>query len=47
MRGYAKDCLLSERAEGSRYFNKDFIEEMVLKHKSNEQNYLRYIYLLI
>jgi asparagine synthase (glutamine-hydrolysing) len=47
MREYVKDCLLSEQSAVGRYFNKDFIEEIVLKHESNEQNYLRHIYLLI
>jgi asparagine synthase (glutamine-hydrolysing) len=47
MHEYVKSALLSEKSAVNRYFNKEFIKEMVLKHKCKEQNYLRHIYLLL
>lgn len=47
MREFVKSCLLDERSAVAKYFNREFIEEMVCKHESGEQNYLRHIYLLI
>jgi len=47
MRYYVTECLLSERAAVNRYFQRDFIQEIVAKHESHRQNYLRHIYLLI
>ncbi len=47
MRRYAGDCLLSETANVNRYFNKEYIREILAQHESGRQNYLRHIYLLI
>ena len=47
MRDFVNSCVLSEQSAVNKCFNKEFIEEMVLKHESKEQNYLRHINLLI
>lgn len=47
MREYVRCALLSEHSAVGQYFNKEFIKQMVLKHESAEQDYLRHIYLLI
>lgn len=47
MRPFVNDCVLSERAEVNRYFNRDFIREMLEKHEQNQAEHLRHIYLLL
>lgn len=47
MREYVNAILLSKQSAVSRYFNEEFIRELMFKHESNEQHYLRHIYLLI
>jgi len=41
------DCLLSEGAAIRKYFDQEYIRELLSAHESNRQNYLRQIYLLI
>jgi asparagine synthase (glutamine-hydrolysing) len=47
MRFYVTECLLSDHAAVNRYFERNYIKEIVAKHEANRQNYLRHIYLLI
>jgi asparagine synthase (glutamine-hydrolysing) len=47
MRGYVDDCLMSEKARVKRYFNADYIRELVHKHQIGDESYLRHIYLLM
>jgi asparagine synthase (glutamine-hydrolysing) len=47
MRQYVRECLLSDQAAVKRYFNRDYIEEILRQHEANRQDYLRHIYLLI
>ena len=47
MRDFVRFCLLSDESAVGKYFNRDYIKELVMKHEANEQNYLRHLYLLI
>jgi asparagine synthase (glutamine-hydrolysing) len=47
MRPYVDDCLLSDSAAVSQYFERDFIQKTLAEHQSNRHEYLRQIYLLI
>jgi asparagine synthase (glutamine-hydrolysing) len=47
MRSFIGDCLLSESAAVNRYFNRDFIRELVEKHESGQGQHMRHIYLLL
>jgi asparagine synthase (glutamine-hydrolysing) len=47
MRSFVNDCLLSEKAAVNRYFNPDFIREMLKQHEQNRAQHLRHIYLLL
>ena len=47
MRFYVTECLLSDRAAVNRYFERNYIREIVAQHEAHHQNYLRHIYLLI
>lgn len=47
MRRYVNDCLLSEKSAVCRYFDREFIRQLVADHESGRQHYLRHIYLLI
>lgn len=47
MRQYVGDCLLTERSAVKRYFNVDYIRELVAAHESGRQNHLRHLYLLL
>ncbi len=47
MRNYVAECLLSPGAAVHRYFNQNFIREMIAAHDAHRQDYLRHIYLLI
>lgn len=44
---YVDDCLLDENAAVNRYFNKDYIKEIVARHQIDGYNFKRQIYLLI
>jgi asparagine synthase (glutamine-hydrolysing) len=47
MRRYISDCLLSETSAVNKYFNKNYIAQMVAEHQAGRQEHLRHIYLLI
>lgn len=47
MRRYVRDCLFSKRAAVGKYFNRDYMEEIVSNHEANRQDFWRHIYLLI
>lgn len=47
MRKYLGECLLSEHAAVNKYFNRDYIQEIVSQHETQQRDYLRHIYLLI
>lgn len=47
MRSFVRDCLLADRAAVNRYFNADFIRELIERHEQNQAQYLRHIYLLV
>jgi asparagine synthase (glutamine-hydrolysing) len=47
MRFYVTECLLNDRAAVNRYFERNYIKEIVAQHEAKNQNYLRHIYLLI
>lgn len=47
LRGYVGDCLLSENAAVHRYFDRNYIQELVRQHEENRQDYMRHLYLLI
>jgi asparagine synthase (glutamine-hydrolysing) len=47
MSRYVSDSLLSERSAVNRYFDRDYIRQIVADHEAGRQNYLRHIYLLI
>jgi len=44
---YVGDCLLSEHAAVGKYFDREYIRQIVSDHKANRRDYLRHIYLLI
>lgn len=47
MRTFVSDCLLSENAAVTRYFDRSYIRELIADHEAGRQNHLRHIYLLI
>lgn len=47
MRFYVNESLLSERSAVGRYFDREYIRQLVTQHESHRQNYLRHVYLLI
>ena len=47
MKSFAKDCLLGEGSAVGRYFERDYIRELLAQHESGVRNHLRHIYLLI
>jgi asparagine synthase (glutamine-hydrolysing) len=47
MRRYVDDCLMTDGAAVKRYFNSDYIRELVRKHEEGKESYWRHIYLLI
>ncbi len=47
MKSFAKDCLLGESSAVGRYFDRDYIRELLAQHESGVRNHLRHIYLLI
>ena len=44
---FVKELLLSGDAAVNKYFDRKYIEYIVAEHQSNNQNYLRHLYLLI
>ena len=47
MRQYIGECLFNKRAALHRYFDEEYIREIVAKHQANQQQYWRHIYLLV
>ena len=47
MRQYIGECLFNKRAALHRYFDEEYIKEIVAKHQANQQQYWRHIYLLV
>jgi len=47
MQRFVADCLLNPHAAVHRYFDQEYIREIVADHQAGRQNYLRHIYLLI
>jgi asparagine synthase (glutamine-hydrolysing) len=47
MRRYVNDCLLSEKSAVCRYFDREYIRQLLADHEAGRQHYLRHIYLLI
>jgi asparagine synthase (glutamine-hydrolysing) len=47
MKSFAKDCLLGDGSAVGRYFDRDYIHELLAQHESGARNHLRHIYLLI
>jgi asparagine synthase (glutamine-hydrolysing) len=47
MKRYVNECLLSERSAVRRYFDQNYIRELVQDHQAGRQNYLRHLYLLM
>lgn len=47
MRTYIDDCLLSKDAAIGQYFNKQYVEQLVMLHEQGREDYMRHIYLLI
>jgi|SRR5581483_6811725 len=47
MQQYVKDCLLTEKSAVSQYFDRKYIESLVVQHQRGEREHLRHIYLLI
>jgi asparagine synthase (glutamine-hydrolysing) len=44
---YVRERLLSDGAAVQQYFNRDYIQSLLWKHESGQQEYQRHIYLLI
>jgi len=47
MKSFVSDCLLSDSSLSARYFDKQYIHDLVADHEAGRQNYLRHIYLLV
>lgn len=47
MRSYIDECLLSENSAVNKYFNREYIKEIIRLHEAKKEDYLRHIYLLI
>jgi len=47
MRKYIDDCLFSKDAAIGQYFNKKYVEQLVMLHEQGKEDYMRHIYLLI
>jgi asparagine synthase (glutamine-hydrolysing) len=47
MKMYVQECLLSDRSALKRYFNPDYIRQIVSSHENSGLNYMRHINLLI
>lgn len=47
MRKFVGDCLLSEKSAVSKYFNHNYMKELVTKHDTGQEQHRRHIYLLI
>ncbi len=47
MRKYIDDCLFSKDAATGKYFNKKYVEQLVMLHEQGKEDYMRHIYLLI
>lgn len=47
MRGFVRNCLLSEDAAVGQYFDQEYIKDLLEKHDRGEQQHRRHIYLLL
>lgn len=47
MRSYVEESLLSEKSSVNKYFNKEYIKEIIRLHEEKKENYMRHIYLLV
>jgi asparagine synthase (glutamine-hydrolysing) len=47
MRGFVRDCLLSENSAVNRYFNREFLVRTLEKHEQGQEQNRRQIYLLL
>jgi asparagine synthase (glutamine-hydrolysing) len=47
MRKFVSECLLSETSAVNKYFDRDYIQELVTKHEQNQEQHTRHIYLLL
>ncbi len=47
MNDFVSDCLLSDSSVSARYFDRQYIRDLVADHEAGRQNHLRHIYLLI
>jgi asparagine synthase (glutamine-hydrolysing) len=47
MRGFVRDCLMSDSSAATKYFRREYIEQILSEHESGRRNYLRHIYQLI
>lgn len=47
MRSYIDQCLLSDNTSTRKYFERDFIKNLVVQHESGREDYLRHLYLLV
>jgi asparagine synthase (glutamine-hydrolysing) len=47
MRPLIQDCLLSDSSSISRYFDQNYVRELVRRHEDGREQYMRHIYLLL
>jgi asparagine synthase (glutamine-hydrolysing) len=47
MKPLVDDCLLSSNSSLTRYFNQNYLREMVRKHHEGKEQYMRHIFLLV
>jgi asparagine synthase (glutamine-hydrolysing) len=47
MKDYAAGALLGDRSAVSRYFDRDYIRELLGQHEAGKRNHLRHLYLLL
>lgn len=47
MRSYLNDCLLSDQSCLTRYFDRQYIGNLIKKHEEGKEDYLRHLYLLV
>jgi len=47
MSSYVNECLLSDQSAVNKYFQKEYIKEILELHEKGKEDYLRHIYLLI
>ena len=47
MRPLVEDCLLSSHSAIARYFDQDYLRQLVKRHQEGREQYMRHIYLLV